>query len=496
MSSGGCGNNCDGATSDAPKKRQRVDTDPCLSSAIESSPYSLLPFASACGGGFNDAATADVILRLHPDRRTPIFVSSDASSDTKSPPATTVDRFEIQVHLHSLVLRRSKYFAAFLSERWQKQDDFSSNSSENSRKHYRFSLSVPETADSIDNYLKVLQLLYSDDLLSSIGSVSTVLSILPIALELLFEDCIKACVKFLEAVPWNEDEEEKILDLIPLLSIEESKELLARVSPEKSDSSEEMLQGLVRTAISNIPSMASSRKAFVVKLLKDFSSKELARRVLYKEFEKNLRIVKQAMEEYSSPDFRANRLAPEAIQKVNLYTAMNYGKHVLWLVERMLELNVADSAVKAWSELTCFTADLHKAFHEGHWRNMLPGLPSVVLRCTCKLANAVATGSVLATRQVRMNLVRYWLPVLIICKDKDRESVSSPMGPNHKTLYLELEETFLRIISTLPMSDSQDLLQHCLPFSTRVGDDCPHLVAAFTTWFRRANRPQQFELSE
>ncbi|XP_073046260.1 BTB/POZ domain-containing protein At1g63850-like [Primulina eburnea] len=494
MSSGGCGN-CDGATSDAPKKRQRVDTNHCLSSVIESSPYSLHPFASACGGGFNDAATADVILRLHPDRGTPLFVSSDASSDTKKLPATTVDRAEIQLHLHSLVLRRSKYFAAFLSERWQHQDDFSSNNSGNSRKQYQFSLSVPETSDSIDNYLKVLQLLYSDDLLSSIGSVSTVLSILPIALELLFEDCIKACVKFLEAVPWNEDEEEKILDLIPLLSDQESKELLARVSPAKSDSSEEMLHGLVRTAIYNSPSMASG-KAFVVKLLKDFSSKELARRVLYKEFEKNLRIVKQAMEEYSSPDFRANRLAPEAIQKVNLYTAMNYGKHLLWLVERMLELKVADSAVKAWSELASFTADLHKAFYEGPWRNMLPGLPSVVLRCTSKLANAVATGSVLATRQVRMNLVRDWLPVLIICKDKDRESVSSPMGPNHKTLYLELEETFLRIISTLPMSDSQDLLQQCLRFSTRVGDDCPHLVAAFTTWFRRANRPQQFESCE
>ncbi|KZV40323.1 BTB/POZ domain-containing protein-like [Dorcoceras hygrometricum] len=484
MSSGGCINNSDGATSDARRKKQRLDTNTCLFSAIESSSRSLQSVVSACGGVFNDAATADVILRLHADRGAPIFVSSGTSSDEKNP-EVTVDRAEIHVYLHSPVLCRSKYFAASLSDRWQHKDDCSS---EKSRKQYRFSLSVPGTADSIDNYVKVLQLLYSDDLLSSISSVSTVLSILPIALELLFEDCIKACVKFLEAVPWNEDEEEKILDLIPLLSNEESIELLARVSPAKSDSSEEMLHGLVRTAIYNSPSMASG-KAFVVKLLKDFSSKELARRVLYKEFEKNLRIVKQAMEEYSSPDFRANRLEPEAIQKVNLYTAMNYGKHLLWLVERMLELKVADSAAKAWSELASFTADLHRAFREGPWRNMLPGLPSVVLRCTSKLSNAVATGSVLATRQVRMNLVRDWLPVLIICKDKDKESVSSPLGPNHKALYLELEESFLRIISTLPMSDSQDLLQQCLRFSTRVGDDCPHLVAAFTTWFRRANRP-------
>lgn len=85
-----------------------------------------------------------------------------------------------------------------------------------------------------------------------------------------------------------------------------------------------------------------------------------------------------------------------------------------------------------------------------------------------------------------MKLVRDWLPVLIICKDS-----VSPMGPNHKSLYLELEDTFLRIISTLPLSDAQDLLQQCLSFSTRNVDDCPHLVDAFTTWFRRANRPPQ-----
>mgnify|MGYP004715770871 FL=1 len=85
--------------------------------------------------------------------------------------------------------------------------------------------------------------------------------------------------------------------------------------------------------------------------------------------------------------------------------------------------------------------------------------------------------------QVRMKLVKDWLPVLIICK----ENVSHMMS-SHKSLYQELEETFLRIISTLPMSDAQELLQQCLSFSTRNVDDCPHLVTAFTTWFRRANR--------
>lgn len=77
-----------------------------------------------------------------------------------------------------------------------------------------------------------------------------------------------------------------------------------------------------------------------------------------------------------------------------------------------------------------------------------------------------------------------WLPVLVVCKDN-----VSPMSASNRSMYLDLEETFLRIISTLPMSDSQELLQQCLSFSTRNVDDCPHLVMAFNTWFRRAALP-------
>ncbi|KAK6136764.1 hypothetical protein DH2020_029477 [Rehmannia glutinosa] len=433
---------------------------PC--SLRRSSSHSLLPVVSSCAGGFNDAATADVILRLLIEQQYSHAEMSEASSDTSTP----IDQSEIQIYLHSRVLCRSKYFTALLSDRWQQQNESSSGSPEITPKLYRFKLSVPANADSINHHLTVLQLLYSDDLLSSIDSVPTALDLLPIALELLFEDCIKACVKFLEAVPWSEDEEEKILNLIPFLSNEESKELLARVSPAKSESSEEMLHGLILSAIHNHPNMAFA-KAFVAKLLRDFSSRESARKVLDKAFEKSLRVVKQSLED---DDER---------------------KHLLWLVERMIELKVADTAVKAWSEQASFTSDLQRAFRDDAWRNIVPSLPAVVLRCTSRLANAVATGHILAAKQVRMKLVRDWLPVLITCKDG-----VSLMGPNHKSLYLELEETFLRIISTLPLSDAQDLLQQCLSFSTRNVDDCPHLVAAFTTWFRRANRPPQPDFCE
>ncbi|KAL0412491.1 UNVERIFIED_CONTAM: hypothetical protein Sradi_1450800 [Sesamum radiatum] len=421
MATGGDNDNGGAAAVGAPKKKQRVGSYSRLSSSVavngsfpegnlaeshhkppairRSSSHSMFPVSSsstACG--FNDPATGDVILSLRLDRQSSPFDCLEVPSESSS--VAILEQPVTQIYLHSRVLCRSKYFSALLSERWrQRNDTSSSNHAESSHKINRVHLVVPATTESISHHLTVLKLLYSDDLLSSLDSVSTALNLLPIALELLFEDCIKACVKFLEAVSRSEDEEKKILNLIPFLSEEESKELLARMSPLKNDSSEEMLHGLILAAIHNHSNMAFA-KAFVAKLLRDFSSRESARRVLDTSFDKILSVMKQSMEEYSSPIFTGDHNETEAIQRLNLHTAMINGKHLFWLMERMIELRVADTAVKAWSQQTSFMANLQRALRDDAWRNIGPSLPSVVLRCTCRLASAVAAGNILADRQV------------------------------------------------------------------------------------------------
>ncbi|XP_060168398.1 BTB/POZ domain-containing protein At3g05675-like [Lycium barbarum] len=494
MTVGGGAGSAGGVTSG--KKRQRVGSNSRLSSTIgiiDSSrpdntltertqkPSSIRRTSShtviTATGGFNDSSTADVMLRLFIDQL-PLFDTDDSESIS----AVDSSQSDVQIYLHSNVLRRCKYFDALLSDRWQKESNDVVDSGNSSRMFRKLNLGVPSHTGSIDHHLTVLQLLYTNDFSITINSVSIALCLLPVALELIFEDCIKACVRFIEAVPWTEDEERKILSIVPLLGKEESEELLARVSIDRNDASEEMLHGLILSALHNHPNMAFA-KAFVAKLMRDFSSKQTAKRVLDRAFYSSLKIVKESLEDYSSPDFRGDHNETEAIQRLNLHTAMTNGRHLLWLVERMIELRVADTAVQEWSNQASFTADLLRALRDDAWRNIVPGLPAVVLRCTCKLSNAITTGTILATRQVRMKIVKDWLPVLILCKDN-----VTPMMPSHKIVYVELEDTFLRIISTLPLSDAQELLQKCLSFSTRNVEDCPHLISAFTTWFRRANK--------
>ncbi|CAL0329233.1 unnamed protein product [Lupinus luteus] len=470
-------------SSTVPKKRPRTAASRHSSTNSDISLNKLSPIrtppsptpSAAAALIFNDASTADVILRLFIDAVDPVSIS------------------DLHVYLHSNVLHRSKYFSALLSDRWirhvkpppprEHSSSSSASASDDDNKLLRLNLGVPSTPGSIQSHLTVLELLYTNDFATTIDSASTALDLLPVALELLFEDCVRSCVGFLEAVPWTEEEEKRVLNLIPILSEDESKYLLARVSPVGEYSCEVMLEGLISSAMNNYQNTAFV-KAFVAKILRDFSSRESAKRVLEKAFRTSLKTVKESLEDYSSPVCRGDHNETEAIQRSNLHKASTNGKHLLWLVERMIELRVADEAVKEWSEQEAFTYDLQKAFHDDAWRNIVPGLPAVVLRCTCKLANAVSVGTILASRQVRRKLVEIWLPVLVICKDN-----VSPISPSNKSLYLDLEETFLRIISTLPMSDAQELLPRCLSFSTRNVDDCPHLVTAFNTWFRRAAQP-------
>lgn len=126
------------------------------------------------------------------------------------------------------------------------------------------------------------------------------------------------------------------------------------------------------------------------------------RKVLDRAFLSDLGKVKELVGEYVRPDFRVigDNAQMEAIHKMKLHTAAVNTKHMLWLVERMIELRVADVAAREWSEQGVLTAELMKSFREDAWRSVAPGLPALVMRCTGSIANAVAAGSVIVPKQV------------------------------------------------------------------------------------------------
>ncbi|KAG1341895.1 putative BTB/POZ domain-containing protein [Cocos nucifera] len=63
---------------------------------------------------------------------------------------------------------------------------------------WQLSLKIPRP---FDPHVAVLRLLHTLDFAGAIQSVADALVLLPVALEMLLDDCVRTCVRFLEAVP-------------------------------------------------------------------------------------------------------------------------------------------------------------------------------------------------------------------------------------------------------------------------------------------------------
>ncbi|KAG0614608.1 hypothetical protein M758_6G190000 [Ceratodon purpureus] len=461
-------------------KRQRVGSS--------YRPLSSVPFSSTpdmdegnSSGGlvFGDASTADVVLHLQQEESS--LPEQDKAVDEIGDPSQSGAPEHGEAHalnVHAQILTQCRYFDALLSDRWQ---DGAQNPQEECEKTRPIRINLCMVPGRhLSSYIATLKLLYTHDFFGTIKNVESALNILPIAAQLLYDHCISFCVRFLEAVSWTREEERRIVELVSCLQLDESSALLARLSPVKESAVVDMFNGLVYAATHNHQNGATV-KAFVAQLLSGHASRDTVRQVLDRAFKHSLKIVQDSVEEYTSPNVRGHHDEIEALQRQHLHTAVVNGRHLLWIVERMIELRVAETAVVEWSEQGAFTANLKRAFSDDTWRNIAPGLPALVLRCTCRLASAVSVGSIIASQQVRLKLVKDWLPVLV--------SRDNLVSANHnKSLHQELEDVFLNIILTLPMADAQKLLQQCLSFATRNLEDCPHLVNAFDVWFRRATQ--------
>lgn len=181
-----------------PRKKQRL-------ARWSAAPY--LPRRSleamATGQGtlprYGDEGTADVILVLKPVEGLPL------------PPLL----------LHSRALRRSEFFETRLSERWATSSDQNGP--------------LEITLDKCVNpstYVRCIQLLYVPDRIkhTAFNDVQDALGILEVAAELLFHDCVDACMRYLEAVPWTLENEGAIRGCVASLHLQSSPDLAARLS--------------------------------------------------------------------------------------------------------------------------------------------------------------------------------------------------------------------------------------------------------------------------
>lgn len=127
-------------------------------------------------------------------------------------------------------------------------------------KFFTDQLSLPNSSSCIEiqcsvveykHYIELLNLLHRPvgSLLDSWKSINSALGILQVAVALQCEEIAQSCVNYLEAVPWEEKEEEEILRVVPKLG-NVAMPILARVKPLDPGSTKNVFLAAVRYAMS------------------------------------------------------------------------------------------------------------------------------------------------------------------------------------------------------------------------------------------------------
>ncbi|MCO5571597.1 hypothetical protein L7F22_025343 [Adiantum nelumboides] len=411
--------------------------------------------ASSPGNQFNDAASSDVKLTLSSGR----------------------DGVSVTINVHSqIIAAQSRFFAAKLSDRWLKQPQQTPHCVHIS------------DCDDVEAYIDTLRLMYCRDVRKKLlkESVLRVLSILKVSTAIFFEAGVLSCLEYLEAVPWAEEEEEKVTSLLAQLQLESigAGEVLKRLSTtEDSSGSQDILVRLLHLVTKGTDEKARREmKGLVSRMLRENAAHgkepiDLSKGSIYKACQECLESLLHFFKQAVGPDC-GGRLSED---RCMLMTHISRNADNLnWLVDILIDRQIADDFVKMWA----FQAELATL----HIRVPIPFGRYEVSRVTARLCVAIGKGQVLAAKEIRFSLLQNWLQPLIedfgwmqrTCKGLDRVTI---------------EEGISQTILTLPLKQQQTIMVAWFDRFLKNGDDCPNLHRAFETWWRRTFVRPQLESS-
>jgi len=401
--------------------------------------------SSSPGNQFNDASTSDLQLTLN---------NREGYSIT------------ISVHRHILVTH-SRFFAAKLSDcGWPiKQQQ------QQQQQQQRLNPNLIEITDidDIEIYLETLRLMYCQDIKRSLmkENVPRVLDILKLSAHIIFEGGVFACLEYLEAVPWAEDEEAKVTALLGQLQLESvgvAADVMKRCSGLDSSNSEDVLVRLLHAVTKGTDDKARREmKALVSRMLRENVTQnnttvDVSKESLYRACHGCLDSLLHLFMQAKGGEDRGM-----------LLEIARHADNLHWLVDILIDRRIADDFIRMWA-------------HQAELAALHTQVPVMfryeVSRLTARLCIAIGKGQVLSPKDVRFLLLQTWLQPLVedfgwmqrCCRNLDKKVV---------------EEGISQTILTLSMKQQQTILLSWFDRFSTSGDDCPNLQKAFEVWWRR-----------
>ncbi|XP_023003526.1 BTB/POZ domain-containing protein At2g13690-like [Cucurbita maxima] len=355
--------------------------------------------------------------------------------------------------------------------------DLASNGSPSRSKLCR--IEVPEV-DNLGVFRDTIELMFEDDIskwLVKVG-VYRAIDILEVSAGIMFTKCVASCLNYLEAVPWTEEEEEKIRNLFLKVKFDDatSRDVMARLRSLDSVTSRQCVARQLVWSISTCTnSVARNELKCLVKALLCKSSVyekhhlDLSKEDLYAVFHTCIASLVSLLKGSSDgvcPERGLKNITPKPLIEQIAVEVDN----INWLLEILLDWQMAEEFVNTWAD--------QKELIRMH-ENTSPMVRYELSRVSAYLFIAMGMRKLNCRSESRSGLLQAWFgPMLLDFSWLQR----CKKGLDMKLL----EEAMGQVLLTLPMKQQHLLFMDWCRFFSKRGTECPNLSKSFQIWWRRS----------
>ncbi|XP_015058316.1 BTB/POZ domain-containing protein At2g13690 [Solanum pennellii] len=339
-------------------------------------------------------------------------------------------------------------------------------------------IEVPDV-ENLGVFRDTIELMFEDDIprkLLRVGAYRAI-DVLEVSAGIKFNRSVLSCLKYLEAVPWTEEEEEKLRRLFNKMKFdhETARDISARLyALDMTDSQQTLSKQLVWSVTTCIDANSRNELKSLVKGL-------LCRSSVYEKDCSDLNKVDifaiclscisslvSLLEEATatSPSVKlAKKEDRTLIDRISKQV-----DNIIWLLEILLDHQMAEDLVDIWTKQSQLLA-MHKCAS--------PLVRYELSRVTAMLFIAMGTGKMHCRSEARSGLLQTWFRPMLLdfgwlqrCKK----------GLDMKAL----EEAMGQALLTLPLKEQYALFMDWFKCFSKHGTECPNLSKSFQIWWRRS----------
>lgn len=340
-----------------------------------------------------------------------------------------------------------------------------------------------------DHHVSLLKLLYlsEDSVVDFFDSVKTAIGILQVAVALHCEEITQSCIQYLEASPWEDDEEEEILKAVSKLG-PVAMPIVARLQPVDLSTTRNVFVSAIRFAMSigepclpfGDELITSAREQIEYMLGEDEDTPLITADDEVKS------VVKTGLSKMCSSfenELSSLLLEPDHTSETVEDKVLRSLSDLEWMCNIIPKMDLMKEFVCNWNEIS---GNILTVVEDRKLDSHMWGLKVKLIEVTGKVLEAVGYGNVILPPQCRVQLLKTWLPYIRKMKPLLDSKGNEDPGFPHKMdedLCESIEGAIVSLILALPSNDQAEILADWMK-TEQVR--YPDLSEAFEVWCYRS----------